>query len=66
MLRKNAAEEIAHNMTENLKEPTPVSKLSEAFEHLNAAAELFDSVGNDKYAELVTNIIAKLAKDVCS
>lgn len=64
MLNKNAANEIAHSMNEMLQENvglSPIEKILSAFELLNNAAELFDSVGNTKCAELITKAIDKFA-----
>ncbi|HLG28371.1 MAG TPA: hypothetical protein VI423_11340 [Paenisporosarcina sp.] len=64
MFNKSAANEIAQTMTESLNEPAQENKLSKALEHLNTAAELFESVGNIKCAALVTDILADTTEEL--
>lgn len=59
MIKKNAADEIALEMSEVIKPKfeTDGSKILAALAHLNCAAELLDSAEMNKSAETITNII---------
>lgn len=69
MLKKTAIDEIAFSMSEMLKnaetkESTPGEKVLEALAHLNSAAELLDSIGFEKSAEAITNIMVQSASEL--
>ena len=59
-------EEIMNDMQKNMVKRTAeeeygLSKLAEAVDNLNSAAEILESAGLDIYAEEITNILEKLA-----
>lgn len=63
MNKEIIANELAIQMKKNMKPtiPTNEEKIAEVLNHLNLAAEYFDEAGNSKFAELVTNLICKMA-----
>ncbi len=63
--RASAADEIAVEMTSNLKlnrldEQYSIKRLAVAIDHLNSAAEIFDTAGRVAEAETIVSLIAKL------
>lgn len=69
MFKKTAADEIAFEMSEAIKNSEPKTetsgnKLLDALAHLNSAAELLDSAGMEESAEAVTNIMVRSASDL--
>jgi hypothetical protein len=65
---KSSVSEILNSMNDNLlvkeaaTKSAPMQKLASALEHLNAAAEIFDTVGLNKEAEITTKLLEKLAQ----
>lgn len=66
--KKSSASEILNSMSDSLLskiadiETLKIKKLATALEHLNAAAEIFDSVGLNSEAEIATKLLEKTAQ----
>lgn len=65
----NFENEILSSMESNLlanqaDNKFSVNKLSKAADYLNNAADLFDDVGMNKEAEIVTKLLEKLAQEI--
>lgn len=65
-MKKTAADEIAFEMSQSLKDEEPKTDTSEdqvlaALAHLDSAAELLDSVGLSDSAGTITNIMVETA-----
>lgn len=68
MIIKSASNEIAQlmldEMNKNSRCPITPDKIAEALDHLTKAAQLFDTIGNEKYSDQVDELIAKLANEL--
>jgi hypothetical protein len=66
--KKSSVSEILSSMNDNMlvkeaaEKSAPIKKLASALEHLNAAAEIFDTVGLNKEAEITTKLLERLAQ----
>jgi hypothetical protein len=66
--QRETADDLAESMrrgllVEEAEDRTHATKLAEAMEYLDQAAALFDDIGMQRAAEVVTNIIEKMAQE---